>query len=234
MTLNNKNKTLQLRNLCGDCKLTVKRQVKRQCCVFWGGNSAWSWQPFLPSLKSFPCSAQKAALALRGATDAVLSRAPSPSHLSSQAHFSNGWVKGADVEPGYFDRRLIFSSLPCPSPKLFLFPYGLFLLSTKSKEEQQGNYSGRVGETPGRKSTKRKPQRFSILRMGRDQSTMSCLSVPGGMIKGREREGDVNFFFFFLKISWYRIHFKEIPDPLDGKNNLTENLIMNVKPPGNR
>ena len=233
MTLNNKNKTLQIRNLCGDCKLTVKRQVKRQCCVFWGGNSAWSWQPFLPSLKSFPCSAQKAALALRGATDAVLSRAPSPSHLSSQAHFSNGWVKGADVEPGYFDRRLIFSSLPCPSPKLFLFPYGLFLLSTKSKEEQQENYSGRVGETPGRKSTKRKPQRFSILRMGRDQSTMICLSVPGGMIKGREREGDVNF-FFFLKISWYRIHFKEVPDPLDGKNNLTENLIMNVKPPGNR
>ena len=188
---------------------------------------------FLSSLKSFSCSAQKAALALLGVTDAMLSRAPSPAHLNSQAHFSNGWVKGADVEPDYFDRRLIFSSLPCshPHPQLFLFPYGLLLLSTNSKEEQQENYSGRVGETPGRKSTKGKPQRFSVLRMVRDQSTLICLSVPGGMIKGRKREGDV-IIIIFLKISWYRINFKEIPDPLDGKNNLTEILIMMWSPLG--
>ena len=108
-----------------------------------------------------------------------------------------------------------FPLCPAPSSKLFLFPYGLFLLSTKSKEEQQENYSGRVGETSGRESTKGKPQRFSVLRMVRDQSTLICLSVPGGMIKGRKREGDV--IIIFLKISWYRINFKEIPDPLDGK-----------------
>lgn len=94
-----------------------------------------------------------------------------------------------------------FSPLcPAPTPKLFLFLYGLFLLSMKSKEEQQENYSGRVGETPGRISTERKPHRFSVLRMVRDRSTLICLAVPGGMITGKERKGDIIIIIFLKDI----------------------------------
>lgn len=68
--------------------------------------------------------------------------------------------------------------------------------------------------------------------MVRDRSTLICLSVPGGMITGRERKGDVIIIIFFKRYLDTEFISKRFLILWMGK--IAEILIMNVKPPGNR
>lgn len=131
---------LQIISLCRECKLTVKTPYeKTTLCLLRGGNSTWSWRPFLcHHLVIFLFSSEGSPGCARSdRCCAEQSPWPIPSQ-PARTTLSKGWVKGADVEPDYFDRRLIFPSLPPPPQSLFsflTFRWELFLLWTKSKEQ---------------------------------------------------------------------------------------------------
>lgn len=57
-----------------------------------------------------------------------------------------------------------------------------------------------------------------------DQIPLICSSAPGTLSKERGREREVIFLFncLLFKLDNQRIHFKEGPDLLVGKNNLTD------------
>lgn len=156
---------LQIISHCKERKLVVKVPFEKTMLgVLRGGNSTWNWQPFFCHHLVIFLFSSEGSPGSAGSDRCSIEQSPSASYPTSPA-LHKGWVKGADVEPDYFDRGWVPPSpfLPKNLFSLLMFGWIIPILNEKQRGTER-NYSKRVGETSGRK-VQRKPQRFSALEM---------------------------------------------------------------------